>query len=113
MQAFLTAQEKVIYIAYGTYFYPSEEDIDEFTLFAEENKDYQVLIAMNTTKVSDVSKERINRLPNLEMHSWVPQLELLNSGLVDVFISHGGVHSLYESLHARVPLIVNPVMISD
>ncbi len=44
--------------------------------------------------------------PNIQVYPWVPQLELLRHA--DLFITHGGMNSVNESIHARVPMLVIP-----
>ncbi len=42
--------------------------------------------------------------PNVETFGWLPQLEVLHQA--DASITHGGIHTIHESLHCRVPLLV-------
>ncbi|WP_420112410.1 nucleotide disphospho-sugar-binding domain-containing protein, partial [Pseudactinotalea sp.] len=46
--------------------------------------------------------------PNVEVHAHVPQLEVLRHA--GAFVTHAGMGSIMESLHARVPLIALPQM---
>ena len=43
---------------------------------------------------------------NFHIYSWVPQVQALE--LADVFITHGGMNSVSESLAAGVPMVVIP-----
>lgn len=43
---------------------------------------------------------------NVVAHPWVPQLEVLDRA--DLFITHGGMNSVNESIHAGVPMLVIP-----
>uniref|UniRef100_A0A0G4HPT3 Integrase catalytic domain-containing protein n=1 Tax=Chromera velia CCMP2878 TaxID=1169474 RepID=A0A0G4HPT3_9ALVE len=44
----------------------------------------------------------------LRLEDWVPQREVLQQGGVRVFMSHGGLNSLYEGMAAGVPLVLIP-----
>lgn len=44
--------------------------------------------------------------PNIEAHSWIPQLSVLDHA--DVFVSHAGLGSVMGALHKGVPLVVVP-----
>ncbi len=46
------------------------------------------------------------RPPACMQRNWVPQRELLQSGAVVVFVSHGGVRSTAEAIMTGVPLLV-------
>ena len=39
--------------------------------------------------------------PNLHIFSWVPQVELLQTGRVRAMLGHGGINSIYEARPAR------------
>lgn len=44
--------------------------------------------------------------PNIETHSWVPQRAILEQA--DAFVTHAGMGSCGEGLHAGVPMIATP-----
>lgn len=46
--------------------------------------------------------------PNVITQRRVPQAMLLESGLVDVFVTHGGMNSIHESLYHGVPMVCLP-----
>lgn len=48
-------------------------------------------------------------LPNVHYRSWLPQVDLLANPRVKVFITHGGMNSIHESLHFGVPMIILPI----
>ena len=41
---------------------------------------------------------------NVHLYSWVPQLEVLKAA--DCSINHGGIHTIHECIHFKVPMIV-------
>jgi MGT family glycosyltransferase len=46
--------------------------------------------------------------PNIVVKPWLPQLDILRRA--SLFVSHGGMNSVSESLHYGVPLVVVPQM---
>lgn len=54
-----------------------------------------------------VDPEELGRVPdNVEVHSWVPQLSVLEQA--DAFVTHAGMGGSSEGLHAGVPMIAVP-----
>ncbi|CAJ0569085.1 unnamed protein product, partial [Mesorhabditis spiculigera] len=47
--------------------------------------------------------------PNVKLTAWGPQLDLLASGKIDLFVSHGGLGSVYETSLSGVPAIFVPL----
>ena len=54
----------------------------------------------------DVSKELTN---NIKIFSWIPQNDLLANEKTKLFITHGGLNSVYESLYNGVPMVGFPL----
>uniref|UniRef100_A0A0N5AEB0 glucuronosyltransferase n=1 Tax=Syphacia muris TaxID=451379 RepID=A0A0N5AEB0_9BILA len=48
-------------------------------------------------------------LPNVYKQKWIPQNDLLNHPKTRAFITHGGLNSITESVHAAIPLICIPL----
>lgn len=46
--------------------------------------------------------------PNAVCRSYIPQVDLLSSGAVGMFVTHGGQNSFTESMANGVPLVVVP-----
>ncbi|EPB80685.1 UDP-glucoronosyl and UDP-glucosyl transferase [Ancylostoma ceylanicum] len=47
--------------------------------------------------------------PNIYFRDWVPQVDLLADGRVKLFITHGGMNSMQESLLFGIPMITVPL----
>ena len=46
---------------------------------------------------------------NLLLLPWLPQNDLLGHPAVTAFLSHAGIHSMYEAIYHGVPLVVVPL----
>lgn len=55
-----------------------------------------------------IDPEEIGPLPaNVEIHRWLPHLEVLDRA--SVFVTHGGLGSVMESLHTGTPMVMIPL----
>ncbi|KAB0792798.1 hypothetical protein PPYR_14757 [Photinus pyralis] len=50
-----------------------------------------------------------NRTSNVVIAKWLPQISVLSHRNVKLFISHGGLQSVNEAIHANVPLVGLPI----
>jgi MGT family glycosyltransferase len=94
----------LIYISLGTLFNADPTFYRTcFEAFCGQN--VRVIMSIGTTVAdADVGTPP----PNITVLPWVPQLEVLQRAAV--FVSHGGMNSVSESLHYGVPLVVVPQM---
>lgn len=93
---------KLIYISLGTI---ANTSANFFSQCIEAFADFPATIVISVGK--RVSMERFKSIPdNILMFHFVPQLETLQH--TDVFITHGGMNSVNESLFYGVPMIVVP-----
>jgi len=98
------SQTDVIYISLGTLFNADPMFYRNcFEAFGSRNVRVVMSIGTATTEASLGSPPA-----NIVVKPWVPQLEVLRRA--SVFVSHGGMNSVSESLHYGVPLVVVPQM---
>ncbi|KAB0792550.1 hypothetical protein PPYR_14509 [Photinus pyralis] len=45
---------------------------------------------------------------NVHILRWVSQMEVLDHPNLKLFITHGGVHSMHEAVHAKIPMVGMP-----
>lgn len=50
---------------------------------------------------------------NILVRPWLPQQDLLGHPAVKVFLTHGGIHSIYEGLWHGKPMVVMPLAVDQ
>ena len=99
-------RKKVIYISLGT-INTKFVDFYQKCMDALGGSDWKVVLSIGTK--TDINA--FEKIPdNFIVRNFVPQLEILKRA--DVFISHGGLNSVTESLYYGVPVIAIP-MVND
>jgi MGT family glycosyltransferase len=93
---------RVIYVSLGTVF---TKNLSFFERCAEALRDVDATVVLSYGKKVDLTKE-ISFPRNFIAKPHVPQLEVLRRA--SLFITHGGMNSVNESLHFGVPMIVHP-----
>ena len=98
----LSPKKKLIYISYGTVV---NDDLSFFKMCIDafKNSPYQVIISLgnrhDASVFSDIPK-------NIIIKKYVNQLAVLEKA--DVFITHGGMNGISESLYYGVPMVMIP-----
>jgi MGT family glycosyltransferase len=96
------AGQKLIYIAVGTVYVAN---LDFFRACFKAFVDPSYLVIMSVGKAVDL--ETLGAIPaNFKVAQYVPQLQVLEQA--DIFITHGGMNSISESVLYGVPMIVVP-----
>lgn len=96
-------QEKVIFISMGTVLGDTESFFN-MCIDAFANFDGKVVMATGEKIDMSLLKEAPS---HVIIEPYVPQLEVLEQ--TDVFVTHGGMNSVNESIHFHVPMVVIPV----
>ena len=93
----------LVVVAFGTFGYASQRRL--FTECVREfaGKPWHVVLVIGNL----VDPADLGPLPdNIEVHRWVPQLQLLEE--TDVFVSHAGMGSVTEALYTATPVVLLP-----
>lgn len=101
---FQKIHNKIIYISLGT-IVKGGNSFFKKCIEAFENEDVTVIMSVGNAKKIDSFK---NVPKNFHIYKSVPQLEVLKH--TDIFITHGGMNSISESLYNGVPMVVIPFM---
>jgi UDP:flavonoid glycosyltransferase YjiC (YdhE family) len=72
---------------------------------ATRNKNYFLLISFQVSE--DEKRSLVGNRPDIVIYDLLPQLQVLSNA--DLFITHGGLNSIKESINALVPMLVYPV----
>lgn len=97
-------QRPVVYVSLGTLF-NADAAFYRSCYQAFESEDFQVILSLG----ANVSKEDVGPPPsNFLVRPHVPQLDVLQRAAV--FVTHGGMNSVCESLFHGVPMVVVPQM---
>jgi MGT family glycosyltransferase len=92
----------LIYVSLGTM---NNDDVAFFKTCIEAFAAGSYSVIMSTG--NRVSPETFGTLPpNITVHKWVPQIEVLKHA--SLFVSHGGMNSVHDALYLGVPLLVVP-----
>ena len=75
--------------------------IERLVSAVRERDDWQLIVALG----GQIEAGELGQgAPNVEAFDWLPQLEVLRHA--DLSINHGGIHTIHECLHHRVPMVV-------
>jgi glycosyltransferase, MGT family len=95
-------EQKVIYISMGTI---NNKCLDFYRNCLQAFSGSVAKVVMSVGKKVDIKD--LGEIPdNFIIRNYVPQLEVLKN--TDVFISHGGLNSVSESLYYSVPIVAIP-----
>ncbi|KAI8377906.1 uncharacterized protein BYT42DRAFT_572128 [Radiomyces spectabilis] len=122
---FLNSHQRVAYVAFGQHAIPSKEDVQTvLTALTEAMEDgvldgfvwstvvsgdrfpSSITTSRNTTFSMDDMARQAH--PHAWLMKWCPQVALLQHPSTVMFVSHGGLGSLHESLYAGKRLLVYP-----
>ncbi|KXN66852.1 glycosyltransferase family 1 protein [Conidiobolus coronatus NRRL 28638] len=125
LQSFMDNHGKVLYIAFGTMIRLPQGEIAKFLeifhrainegvldgiVWGMPKNDLKYLPKFYTVDSNEYSTARIieGTHDNIKVLNWAPQKSILNHKNTKIFISHGGLDSIYESMDAGVPMMLIP-----
>jgi UDP:flavonoid glycosyltransferase YjiC (YdhE family) len=98
---------KLLYCSFGTIALEEKEIVLLFLkklIAVASIEDYLLVISLQA-QPEDINKLQASE--NVYIFNSVPQLEVLSQA--DIFITHGGINSIKESIYAEVPMLMYPV----
>ncbi|VVC36156.1 UDP-glucuronosyl/UDP-glucosyltransferase [Cinara cedri] len=99
-----TAQHGVVYFSLGSVIKSSKMPQETVLILLSE------LAKIEQTVLWKWEDDRLPELPaNIIVRKWFPQNDILNHPNCRLFITHGGFHSLIESIYHGVPMLSIPV----
>jgi zeaxanthin glucosyltransferase len=102
-------RKKIIYISFGTIFvHRRMEDIIAYLhKLNSVLADWPFVTAIFSAGGANLPKSESQKLVNIHFFNFVPQSTLLE--YCEVFVTHGGINSIRESLYQSVPMLVYPL----
>ncbi|KAG2392371.1 hypothetical protein C9374_012623 [Naegleria lovaniensis] len=109
----LRKNRKVVFIAFGTKakVAPSHLKAVITSILSYPQQSLSVLLASSNIHVSDVmdSHRVAEWTQKILIKDWVAQVNVLKHPATTMFVTHGGSHSIFESITAEVPLLIMPI----
>ena len=98
---------KLLYCSFGTIALEEKEIVLQFLrrLIAVAGVENYLLLISLQAQPEEIDKLQLSE--NVHIFNSVPQLEVLRQA--DIFITHGGINSIKESIFAEVPMLMYPV----
>eukprot|EP00347_Sterkiella_histriomuscorum_P008512 403344819 len=109
----MNKHDKLMLISFGTTMNPTNETLQEIIQFMSQRIDYGFLIALRSKYFNPIVFDKISQQQNVYHEDFLPQRLLLKNDKLKIFYSHGGVHSLMESIDNRKPMIIGPIFADD
>lgn len=73
----------------------------------KEMSEYHFLIKI--AKKDETTKTLITGIPNIDLVTWMPQVDLLSHPRLKLFVMHGGINGLVETALKAVPQVIIPI----
>mmetsp|Transcript_21079 Transcript_21079/g.20229 ORF Transcript_21079/g.20229 Transcript_21079/m.20229 type:complete len:110 (-) Transcript_21079:101-430(-) len=105
--------QKIILIGFGSTYKPSKDFLEIILNVQRANTKYGLIISLKKKDLYAEQYELLKKQQNILLLDWLPQKELLQTGRISIFHSHGGFNSIMESMESGVPLIITPLIPSD
>lgn len=100
-------KRQIIYCSFGSTDLEEAEEIKPFLqklMKVADDQNWLCILSSGSKRILDFVNEHSN---NAQAFQSVPQLKILQHA--DAFITHGGLNSIKEALHFKVPMLVYPV----
>ncbi|KAI9293480.1 UDP-Glycosyltransferase/glycogen phosphorylase, partial [Neoconidiobolus thromboides FSU 785] len=124
---FLKLRKRIVYVSFGTIFYPPNSEFKKLLKgllnLVEKGEIDGVIIAnkylLNNLSLlnihSDLIEDTIDLLnhPAFLLVEYLNQKEILSQQQIKLFVSHGGLMSLFESIHYSKPMLLLPLSVDQ
>ncbi|QRV81801.1 glycosyltransferase family 1 protein [Ceratobasidium sp. AG-Ba] len=104
--------KSVIYMAFGTLFFPLPESARHLEIIIEEiiSQGFRLIFALSSAiaGMNERLKEKLTASGDAIFPTWVNQLRVLEHPAIHYFVSHGGWNSTTEAVVRGVPMIFWP-----
>jgi UDP:flavonoid glycosyltransferase YjiC (YdhE family) len=99
--------KKLIYVSFGTLYSHKQKEIEKLLELLDnighEMKNFTIIVSLGNNLI--LKNKWIYK--NLVGLNFVNQIDLLN--YADIFITHGGINSIKESINSKCPMLVIPL----
>ncbi|KXN66850.1 glycosyltransferase family 1 protein, partial [Conidiobolus coronatus NRRL 28638] len=127
LQSFMNTHSKVLYVAFGTLVKPTQELLIKLLSHLQRVLNHGILdgIIWGLPKTDLKTFPKSFKVDNIEyttgqivegthdkikILNWAPQQSILHHPSTKLFLSHGGLDSIYESMDAGVPMLILPFL---
>ena len=105
------SQRRIVYVAFGTMYKYTESIVQQLEKeFMNLGDDVAIIWSLPKPYQRWLSQHQSELPSHWYVESFLPQVALLQSSKVDVFVTHCGSNSVYEALLSGVPMICCPGM---
>jgi hypothetical protein len=121
LASFLDSHKKVVYVAFGQMYIPTQPEFNALVQGLLTNYRHGIIdgfiwatVGLPTSMLDIFQSNRtINSLgfannPDFLFEQWVPQYSVLNHTSTKLFISHAGTASTHEAVFNGVPILAHP-----
>eukprot|EP01084_Bolivina_argentea_P234232 394329_1 len=81
--------------------------IYEILVVDSKQNDYRILWALRQNIYDNLTIDELQK-PYLKIMKWMPQIEVLQSSKVKIFLTHSGGNGVLEGLYTKTPMILFP-----
>ncbi|HZX72976.1 MAG TPA: glycosyltransferase, partial [Cyclobacteriaceae bacterium] len=103
------ASDKIVYISFGTLYSNTKKELLRLIeiIFNYANEVPNISFIFSNMSKSIIEKIALETPSNVFLFGFIPQTAVLSKS--DIFITHGGMNSIRESIHSTVPMLVFPI----
>eukprot|EP00347_Sterkiella_histriomuscorum_P009060 403342676 len=113
IKAFYSKHQNIVYVARGSdYIFREKDLLAMIDLARQTQKDFGYLLSIKKG-IPEKLKIPLSQTKNILIQSSVNQLQILDHPQTKIFLTHGGINSVYESIERGKIMIVHPQVAND